>query len=70
MTIEDLRKLDIKELEKNLEKARFDLYKIKLAVGEGTEKQNHKISITKTLIAHINTVITEKKSEAQAEATK
>ena len=57
----ELRKMDIKTLIKELDKARYDLNKIYLSVTAGKEKANHKVRKAKRFVAHINTVIHELK---------
>jgi len=66
-TINELKKLDKKNLEKELAKARFNLYKIQTAIRNEKSKKPSDIKLTKKLIAHILTVLNSKKNEPQSE---
>ncbi len=62
LTIEELRKLDAKALQEELNKAQHDLTKHKLLVENQTSQKSDTLSKIKKYIAQINTVQTEQKS--------
>ena len=60
LTTQDLEKMGIDELNKELLKASREHFKVKLDVTSGQEKQNHLVSANKRYIARIKTFITKK----------
>lgn len=60
-TLEELKKLDPKKLEEELESANKELYKDVFETRTGHTKANHKIGIQRKYIARIKTIITEQK---------
>lgn len=63
--LEELRKMDIKELKKRLDELRADLIKYKAQARLGTLKNTASIRNTKKDIARILTVINEKRRESK-----
>lgn len=63
LSIEELKNLDITELEKHLAKERFNLYKILLAVKTEKKHPPSDVKKNKKYIARIMTVINQKKQE-------
>jgi len=61
LTTQDIKKLDLKDLEKELSTSNRKLFKVRLDITSGQEKQNHLIKKYKRYIARINTFITNKK---------
>lgn len=53
----DLRKMDMVTLRWELEKAKYELNKIRLSVTSWKEKANHKVRRAKLLVAQINTLM-------------
>ena len=60
LNITELRKLSVAELAAELKKAQFQFGKLRFAIKAGQEKATHKLKQVKKLIAHIQTVKTEK----------
>jgi ribosomal protein L29 len=60
ITTEDLKKMSIKDLKKEIEASKKNLFKVKLDVISGQEKKNNLIKDNKKYIARMNTLMTEK----------
>lgn len=69
-TTEELRKLADKEMRQELEKAQFELLKIKLAVQSKQEKNTAKLQNMRTYVARIKTIKREMEMEAAPENPK
>ncbi len=60
ITLEDLKKLTVKELKKELEVTKKNLFKVRLDIVSGQEKKNNLVKEHKRHIARMNTLINEK----------
>lgn len=56
LTLEDLKKMNAKELTQELNKAKLDLYKLRLGVSMRQSKESAKLKFLRRYIARINTV--------------
>ncbi|MFH1720709.1 MAG: 50S ribosomal protein L29 [Patescibacteria group bacterium] len=61
--LEELQKIPLKSLLKELGEARIELFKVKFEVETGQEKASHKIKKLKKYIAQILTIINDHKHE-------
>ncbi len=65
LSIQDIRKLNYKDLEYELKKGINELYKIVAKIRTKKEKNNHKVKLAKKNVARIKTVMNEhKKNES------
>lgn len=56
LTVQELNKLTVKELDAELKKATQDLFKIKFEVNTGSAKANHEIKKLRKFRAQIKTI--------------
>jgi len=62
-TTEELRKLDLKKLGEEINKAKKDLFKIKFEISSGQSKSSHLIKNNKAYLARLNTILSERAGE-------
>jgi len=65
LSIEDLRKMTVDELDKELNSSKRELYKVRLDIVSGQEKRNHLVRLNKKYIAEILTVKTQKELKSK-----
>lgn len=63
MEIKEIKKLNIEELEKEIEKFRKELFQARKEIRDGKEKDVRKGLRIKRIIARIQTVLNEKKKD-------
>lgn len=66
-TLEELRKLDLKTLEEELRRTKFELVKLRLAHASQELKETHKLKLYRKYIAHLKTMQTYLSREAPRE---
>lgn len=59
-TLEELRKIDIEKIKKELIDAEKTLYKARFGVKTGQSKDHHVINVNKRYIAKIKTILTQR----------
>lgn len=62
-TLEELRKIDIEKIKKELIDMEKTLYKSRFEVKTGQSKNHHTIEVNKRYIARMKTILTERKEE-------
>jgi len=67
LTLQELKKLSVKELNEEFEKASKDLFKTRFEVNTGSSKANHEISKLRRFRAQIKTVKKELEMQEKAE---
>jgi len=62
-TLEELRKIDIEKIKKELIDMEKTLYKSRFEVKTGQSKNHHTIEVNKRYIARMKTILTERSAE-------
>lgn len=68
-TLEELRKIDVEKIKKELNDTEKTLYKARFEVRTGQSKDHHVINVNKRYIAKMKTLLTERKEEKTAPAS-